>query len=131
MLQLGECAPLPSLIAWLQWVDPNGSHEDGLAVGDSFQPHTRESALQTMYDLLSGSGSATLVPSRAVKPGMVIVTPAFLGNAIEAPAVRVEQWDWKTGKSSLQAAGVQEWDDAHPNTADLGTYQWRLKELES
>ncbi len=42
-----------TVIAWLQWNDPNGCHTDALARAEGFDPYTHERAWEALADMLS------------------------------------------------------------------------------
>lgn len=53
-----------SVIAWLQWNDPNGCHTDALARAEDFDPYTDAAAWEALADML-----ADLVDVDAEGPG--------------------------------------------------------------
>lgn len=54
ILDAAEAADLPALVDWLTWADPNGCHTAEAAIADECDPHTRESALVAVRDMLDG-----------------------------------------------------------------------------
>jgi hypothetical protein len=44
-----------TLIAWLMWCDPNGSHTDALAAGDDVPAHTVTTAWEAIAEMIDGA----------------------------------------------------------------------------
>lgn len=42
-----------TLIAWLQWNDPNGCHTDALAAVEGFEPYTLDRAWEAVADMVA------------------------------------------------------------------------------
>ncbi len=42
-----------TLIDWLMWCDPNGSHTDALATGDGVDVHTVTTAWETIAEMIA------------------------------------------------------------------------------
>ena len=50
---LSEDSARETLVLWLQWCDPNGSHTDELALRDRCDPYTLDRAWTALAEMLS------------------------------------------------------------------------------